>query len=66
MRPLMMILCVFDFAWMRRVLALLCLFLTHTRQDLNLVCTQESESGDARFGIGWRTAVADATDEAIR
>ena len=27
---------------------------------------QSSKCGDARFGIGWTTAVADATDEAIR
>ena len=59
---------------MRRVLALLLLLLCfalplsnpHTRRDLYLVCKAESESGDARFGIGWTTAVAGATDEAIR
>lgn len=70
-----MVLCAFEFALMERVLVLLCLsrflwgggnFQTHTRRDLYLVRKQESESGDARFGIGWTTAVVGATDEAIR
>lgn len=38
----------------------------HWKRDLYHVCKAESESGEARFGIGWRTAVADATTEAIK
>ena len=33
----MMMMCAFDFALMRRVLALLCLFSTHNQRDLYLV-----------------------------
>ena len=65
---MVMMMWAFDFALMEDAFfALLCLSLKPT---LNGIFTssvnKSSKSGDARFGIGWTTAVAGATDEAIR